>query len=198
MKFIAVVDCASTGQIYIDDIVEMGYRPLVIYDYIDCEHAPGWSSNVENVKKGIGDKAVFIQAQKEWSLDDLVGHLRGYDIVCVVPGSETGVRLADRLNKALGLRGNDPDTTYMRCTKEGMYEALGKAGIRRIESSIVSSEEDVERFWNDNALAKAVLKFSESGGTVGLKICDSLEACLEHFGLMQSMYNMWGSSDSPS
>ena len=197
MKFIAVVDCASTGQIYIDDIVEMGYRPLVIYDYIDCEHAPGWNSNVENVKKGIGDKAVFIQAQKEWSLDDLVGHLRGYDIVCVVPGSETGVRLADRLNKVLGLRGNDPDTTYMRCTKEGMYEALGKAGIRRIESAVVASEDDVAGFWNDNALTKAVLKFSETGSTVGLKICDSLEACLEHFRLMHSMYNSWGSSDSP-
>ncbi len=197
MQYIAVVDCASTGQMYIDDIIEMGYRPLVIYNYFDIEHAHGWSSNVENVKKGIGDKADFIQSQKGWSLDDLVGQLKGFDIVCIVPGSETGVRLADSLNKALGLRGNDPDTTYMRCTKEGMHEALGKAGIRRIESAVVSSEEDVERFWKDNALTKAVLKFSESGGTVGLKICDSLEACLDHFRLMLGMYNMWGSSESP-
>ncbi len=196
MKCIAVVDCASTGQMYINDIIEMGYRPLAIYGYIDTEHAPDWVSNVKNVKKGLGNKAEFIHLPKGCSDEDLVNLLKKYEIVCAVPGCETGVRLADRINKVFGLRGNDPDTTYLRCTKEGMYEALGKAGIRRIESAMVSTEDDVKKFWNDNRLTKAVLKFSETAGTVGLKISDSLEACLEHFRLMQGMYNMWG-SESP-
>ncbi len=196
MQYIAVIDCASSGQMYIDDIIEMGYRPLVIYSYIDTEHFPAWDPIIEKVKKGIGDKAEYVQMSKETSLDDLLKQLKGYDIACVVPGSESGVRLADELNKALGLRGNDPETTYFRCTKEGMYEALGKAGIRRIESAMVSAEDDIEKFWNDNKLTKAVLKFSETSGTVGLKICDSLEACLEHFKLMRGMYNMWG-AESP-
>ncbi len=195
MQYIAVVDCASSGRMYIDDIIEMGYSPLVIYTYIDLERVPEWGPTVEKVKKWVGDKAEYIQMSEETSLDDLLDQLKGYDIACVVPGSESGVRLADKLNKALGLRGNDPDTTYLRCTKEGMYEALKKAGIRYIQSMVVTSEKDVEKFWKDNRLTKAVLKFSENAGTVGLKICDSLEACLEHFRLMQGMYDIKGASD---
>ncbi len=134
---------------------------------------------------------------KDFSLDDFVEQLKKYEIICVVPGSETGVRFADILNKALGLRGNDPETTYMRCTKAGMFEALGKAGIRRIESEVVTSAEQIRKFWADNDLKKAVMKYSESGGTVGLKICDSLEACIEHFEHMQAEYNCYGSSGTP-
>ena len=197
MKYIAVVDCASSGQMYIDDIIEMGYRPLAVYTYFDTEHAQAWNSNVESVKKGIGNRAEFVQMSKDESSEEFIEQLRKYEIVCAIPGSEIGVRFADKLNAAFGLRGNDPDTTYLRCTKAGMYEALGKAGIRRIESAEVASAEDVEKFWKENRLTKAVLKFSESAGTVGLKICSSLDECLDHFGKMLSMYTMSGSTDSP-
>ncbi len=197
MKYIAVVDCASSGQIYTEDILRMGCRPLAIYTYFDEEHAPSWSANVRSVKKSLGDRADIIQLTKDFSLDDFVEQLKKYEIICVVPGSETGVRFADILNKALGLRGNDPETTYMRCTKAGMFEALGKAGIRRIESEVVTSAEQIRKFWADNDLKKAVMKYSESGGTVGLKICDSLEACIEHFEHMQAEYNCYGSSGTP-
>ncbi len=56
-----------------------------------------------------------------------------------------------------------------------MDEALGKAGIRRIATHFVEAEEDIGRFWKDHDIAKCVLKFSEAAGTVGLKICDSVE-----------------------
>ena len=197
MKYIAVVDCASSGQMYIDDIIRMGCQPLVIYTYFDAEHAPGLDSNIKSVKKGLEGRADIIQLPKEFSLDDILKQLKNYEIICVVPGSEIGVRFADVLNKVLGLRGNDPETTYMRCTKTGMFEALGKAGIRRIESTVVTSAEQVRKFWNDNKLTKAVLKYEEGSGTVGLKICDSLEASLEHFGRMYSEYNFTGRDDCP-
>ncbi len=51
MKYIAVVDCASSGQMYTEDILRMGCRPLAIYTYFDEEHAPSWSANVRSVKK---------------------------------------------------------------------------------------------------------------------------------------------------
>ncbi len=197
MKYIAVVDCASSGQMYIDDILEMGYHPLAIYTDFDAEHASKWLSNIEHVKKGIGDKADIIQLTKDQSLDDVLGKLKGYEIIAVVPGSESGVRFAEKLSKALGVRGNDPETTDLRRTKAGMFKALGMAGIRRIESSVVTTTEQVREFWNSNKLSKAVLKFSESAGTVGLKICTSIDDCVDYFGQMQSMYNNLGSSDSP-
>ncbi len=197
MKYIVVVDCISSGQMFIDDIIEMGYHPLAIYTYFDTEHAVGWTANMNSVKKDIKDKAEIIQLTKDQDFEDFLKQLKKYDIAAVVPGSESGVRFAEKLSTALGVRGNNSNTTDLRRTKAGMFEALGKAGIRRIESMIVTSEEQVKKFWNDNKLKKAVLKFSEGAGTVGLKICDSIEDSVAYFDQMHSMYNDIGSSDSP-
>ncbi len=196
MKHIAVVDCASSGQMYIDDIITMGYRPLVINTYLDEVDAEEWAPYFNLVRKGIGDKADYFQLPKDYKIEEIVEQLKEYEIACVVPGSEIGVRFADILNKALGLRGNDPETTYLRCTKEGMYEALGKAGLRRIESAVVTSDEQIRKFWNDNKLTKAVLKFSENSGTFGLKICDSVEDSIEHYHHMREMFAGTDAADS--
>lgn len=68
-----------------------------------------------------------------------------------------------------------------------MDEALGKAGIRKIATHTVESEEDISRFWKDNGIDKCVLKFSEVAGTVGLKVCDSVEDSIDHYRAMQKM-----------
>ncbi len=195
MKHIAVVDCASSGQMYIDDIIDLGYRPLVINTYLDEVDADEWAPFFNLVRKGIGDKADYFQLPKDYRIEEIVEQLKKYEIVCTVPGSEIGVRFADILNKALGLRGNDPETTYLRCTKAGMCEALRKAGIRHIESEVVNSEEQIKKFWNNNKLTKAVLKFSENSGTFGLKICNSLEDSIEHYHHMRAMFAGTEASD---
>lgn len=94
--------------------------------------------------------------------DEFISRLKEYDLVAVLPGSEYGVRQADRIVAALGLKGNDSATTDLRCTKAGMYEALGKAGLRRIETMMVTSEDDIREFWNRHGLRKCVVKYSES------------------------------------
>ncbi len=192
MKYIAVVDCASSGEMYIQDIIEMGYRPLAIYTYIDAEHARILHANMENAIGKLGGRAEVVRIPKDLPFEELLEKIAAYNIVCVVPGSDTGVVLADKLSKALGLRGNDPETTHLRCTKEGMCRALQKADIRAIRTEVVASSDQITRFWKENGLEKAVLKFSESSGTVGLKICTSLEDCLCYFGQMRSMYNLAG------
>ncbi len=193
MEYIAVVDCASSGQMYIDDIIKMGYRPLAVYTYIDAEHARKLFPIMEKMKESIGGRAEIVQLSKDETLDELLDRIAAYKIVCVVPGCETGVQLADRLSKALGLRGNDPDTTYLRCTKKGMNEALLKAEIRTIKTEVVTEPDQIIRFWKENKLTRAVLKFSESSGTVGLKTCGSPEDSLDYFEQMQNMFNLSGS-----
>ncbi len=191
MQHIAVVECVSSGRLYIDEIISRGYRPLIINTSLDTEFIRNYR---EMVAKGIGDKADYIDEGDDF--DDFIRRLKEYDIAAVFTGAENGVRLTDRINKALGLRGNDPDTTYMRCNKEGMFEALGKAGIRRIESMRVTCEDDILRFWNDNSLDRCVVKFAESAGTVGLKICSSVEEALEHYRAVQGTMTGLGTTDS--
>ena len=191
MDYIAVVECVSSGILYIDEIIAHGCKPLVINTNVKTHDLDNYRKMLrENLK----DRVEFLDEGEDF--DALMEELRGYKIKAVFPGSEYGVRLADRLTAALGLKGNDEKTTYLRCTKEGMHEALGKAGIRRIETEKVKSESDIEEFWKKNKLDKCVLKFSESAATVGLKICSSLDEAIEHYKLMRGTENYRGETGS--
>ncbi len=191
MEYMAVVECVSSGRLYIDDIISHGYRPLIINTKLKTSDLFTYR---EIVSKGIGDKADYIDEDEDF--DVFIEKLKKYDIKAVFAGSEYGVRLTDMIVKALGLRGNDADTTYLRCNKAGMYEALGKAGIRRIESAHVKNKDDIKKFWKDNDLDVCVLKFSESASTIGLKICKSLDDALEYYDVMRTIPTYKGEVDA--
>ena len=192
MQYMAIVECISSGILYIDEIISRGYKPLVVNVYRVGE---GHTEYRKLVAKRYADRVEYIDEGEDF--EEFMTRLRRYDIAAVFPGSEAGVRLADRIVKVLGLRGNDEATTHYRCNKAGMYEALGKAGIRRIESSFVKSESDIEDFWKRYELESCVLKFAESAATIGLKICSSLEDAKEHYRFMRTIPTEFGESDAP-
>ena len=187
MKYMAVVECISSGHLYINDIISHGYRPLVINPKGACEYDIAYR---EAIKKGIRDKADYIDEDDDF--DVFISKLKKYDIAAVFVGSETGVRLTDRIVKALGLRGNDCDTVDYRCTKAGMFEALDKAGLRRIETKKVACRDDIKMFWEEHGLSTCVLKFSESNSAVGLKVCQSLDDALEYYEVLKGLPNAMG------
>ncbi len=191
MQYMAVVECVSSGRLYIKEIISRGYKPLIVNPLGEDPYRIQYR---EMIRKSIGDSADYIDECEDF--DQFVEELKKYDIAAVFPGSEYGVRLADRMVKALGLRGNDADTTYLRCNKEGMYEALGRAGIRRIEGMMVTSEDDIRKFWKDNELEKCVMKYAESAATVGLKICSSPEEAIEHYRVMLESVTGFGNKST--
>ena len=182
MKYMGVVECISSGRLYIGDIIAHGYKPLIINTLNKTEHVIEYR---KLLAKGFGDRVEYIDEEEDF--DAFIKKLKKYDLEMVFAGSEFGVRLADKITGALGLIGNDPNTTYMRCNKAGMFEALGKAGIRRIESMHVTCPDDIREFWKKNDLDKCVMKFAESASTIGLKICSTVEEATEHYKLMMSI-----------
>ena len=187
MQYMAVVECASSGRLYIDDIISYGYKPLVINIKNPTDSIVNYRALI---RKGLGDKAEYIDEDEDFEV--FVEKLRKYDLKGVFPGTEVGVRLADRINKALGLKGNDDVTTYLRCTKKGMGEALGKAGLRRIETAVITCDDDIRRFWKDHDLDKCVIKYSETAGTDGLKICSACEDAIAHYNVIKNRPNHYG------
>ncbi len=180
MKYVAIVECISSGQLYIPDIIAMGCKPLIVYPRnVFNQHIAEYR---EMIAKNIGDRAEYIDEGPDYS--EFLEKMKGYDLQAVVPGSDFGVALADRLSKDLGLPGNDPETTMLRTTKKGMFDALSKKGLRRIETSVVNSEEEVRAFMDKYQISRCVLKYSFGAGTVGLKICNSPEEAVEHFRTM--------------
>lgn len=179
MQYIGIVECVSSGRLFIDDIISHGYKPLVINVKICTDYVKNYRRIISKELEG---KVEFIEEDEDF--DVLVSKIKKYDLVAVFPGAEAGVRLADKLSSALGLRGNDPATTHLRNTKKGMYDALGKAGIRRIESRVVTCDKDILDFWKEFSLERCIMKYSEGSGTVGLKMCTTPEDAVEHYGLM--------------
>ena len=191
MQYMVIVECISSGILYVDEIISRGYKPLVVNVNMDTDEIKGYR---ELVARRYADRIEYIDEGDDF--DDFISRLKKYDIVAAFAGCEAGVRLADRIVKALGLRGNREETTYLRCNKAGMYEALGKAGIRRIESEHVKSADDIKEFWKKYELDTCVLKFAESAATVGLKICSSLQDALDHYAYMRTIPTDFGEMDA--
>lgn len=60
MKYMAVVECVSSGRLYIDDIISHGYKPLIINLNIHTEDMDEYR---KLIAKGIGDKADYIDGE---------------------------------------------------------------------------------------------------------------------------------------
>lgn len=85
--------------------------------------------------------------------DDLEDVLRKYDPLGIVPGTESGVPLADRLSAALTPdKANDPAKSLSRLHKAHMQKALVEAGVPAIETLDASSEEEVEQWLHEKSL----------------------------------------------
>ncbi len=86
MKYIGVVECVSSGRMYVDDIIALGYTPLIINTHTE-------SATVHNYRKILRrefeGKAEFIDMGPDF--DEFICRLKKYDLVAVFPGSEYGV-----------------------------------------------------------------------------------------------------------
>lgn len=190
MKYVVICEGASSATLYVEEVLNRGFKPIIINPpRPDCGIVDEFSLEF---KKSTGDKAIFIDMNDESEYADVIKRLRELEVIAVVAGSEYGVRYADRISKELGLPGNDPETTDLRCTKRGMIESLEKAGIRAIKTAVVHSEEDIEKFWKENDLEVVFMKLSESASSTGAKICRDLDDAKQHFRSISESGNCWG------
>jgi biotin carboxylase len=100
-----------------------------------------------------------------------VAALKQEDLLCVVPGVEPAVELADALSSALALPGNDPATARARRDKYEMVQALRRAGLRTIPTTRTRDVDEALRWIASSAGLPAVVKPASSGGTDGVTLC---------------------------
>lgn len=75
MKYIGVVECISSGRMYIADITSLGYRPLVINLNMNDEFLLNYRRMLREDLEG---KADFIDEGDDF--DEFIGRLKEYDI----------------------------------------------------------------------------------------------------------------------
>jgi biotin carboxylase len=101
----------------------------------------------------------------------VVDRLREHAPVCVIPGQESAVLLADRLSDALGVPSNGTTLSLARRDKYEMIETLRRAGVR-CARQCKSGDPAVLTAWAERENTfPIVVKPVNSAGTDGVLIC---------------------------
>ncbi|MBG6064451.1 ATP-grasp domain-containing protein [Micromonospora ureilytica] len=89
---------------------------------------------------------------------------------CLIPGTESGVELADILSERLGLRSNGTALGSARRDKYRMLETVRAAGVPTARQMLVS-DLDTLLDWYDGFDGRVVLKPVRSAGNDGIHFC---------------------------
>jgi biotin carboxylase len=104
-------------------------------------------------------------------IDKLVDELSRWGVDRVVPGTESGVVLADELSARLGTPGNLPGNALARRDKALMGEAAAAAGLATPRGRVFDRAEDAATWFADAGLTEAVVKPLMSAGTDNVWFC---------------------------
>eukprot|EP00617_Octactis_speculum_P024882 CAMPEP_0185768806 /NCGR_PEP_ID=MMETSP1174-20130828/52270_1 /TAXON_ID=35687 /ORGANISM="Dictyocha speculum, Strain CCMP1381" /LENGTH=475 /DNA_ID=CAMNT_0028453665 /DNA_START=29 /DNA_END=1456 /DNA_ORIENTATION=+ len=192
---VVVIDPASTGALVSLGAQQRGANVIAVWSDacggIMKTHAPV-------VAKGIVYAATFDEnGQSPIALAASIKKT-GLSIVTILAGSETGVRLADSLADAFGLRGNGGATSDRRRNKHAQQEAVRNAGYRAVRQAHCTSLGDVVKFLDAESEATngqpvdVVLKPVESAGSDGVARCQSRDEAKEHFNKLMGAINQCG------
>jgi biotin carboxylase len=167
MQRVAVVDPYSSGQYLGPEFIARGFECICVHSQDGAPPIYAASHSPDNfIEEIVGGEASF---------DETVARLKEMSCVAVVPGSEPGVVLANRLAIALGLPSCEPSKLESLRNKHLMQEALAAVGLRSIRQ-IRSADIDEVVAWVEGLGAfPVVVKPTQSCGTDNVSICASMD-----------------------
>src|SRR4029453_6402720 len=112
----------------------------------------------------------------------------------VLPGTESGVVVADLLAAALGLPGNDPSTSRARRDKYEMHNRLPAAGLRSMDHSLARDLTGLVG-WAVAGAWPVVLKPPASAGTDSVTFCADVDELVATFHRLHGAVNQMGTTN---
>lgn len=135
----------------------------------------------ECVKEKLCDRVIVKETFQEL-LDELKKTER--NIIASIPGSEFSVETAERLSKALGVLGNNPETTEWRRNKFEMKQAIARAGLDHARGGKFSKIEDALSFVDKNLEYPIFIKPPAGAGSQNVFKCKSRDEFIEKFNIV--------------
>ncbi|MGH3681918.1 MAG: ATP-grasp domain-containing protein [Natronosporangium sp.] len=128
-------------------------------------------------------------------LTGLAGTLRGYRPLCLIPGSETGVELADALvDLVVPGTGHVPGVAAARRDKWAMAQALRRAGVPGLRQICSDDPAAIDQWLRDTGLdaRRVVVKPPKSAATDNVHIVDQGKDWRPHFDQIYGLVNEFG------
>ncbi len=113
----------------------------------------------------------------------------------ILPGTETGVFVADMLAHVMNLPGNNPDTTLARRNKYVMHQYLKKANLRSMDDFLAHDVIYLLK-WANKGDWPIVLKPQDSAGTDSVHFCDNEQMLQDVFKSIHGKTNQLGSKNN--
>lgn len=121
-----------------------------------------------------------------------LGILRSLPIVCVLPGCDSGVILADEIAESLGVARNSAGTTLARRSKFFMHEALRADGLLAARQIKSAKLEEVLIWYSAQDLRKVVVKPEYAARSEGVSFCESENDVIRAFEMTVGTTNLFG------
>lgn len=168
MKKIAIlVDACSTGAKLPSEFAK--------HD-IDCIHVQS-SLNIGPDFLATFSKDNFVEkfvVSEALPLAQIAHALEKYRPICVIPGAETGVEVAEQLSDLLRLSGNKSTTSHLRRDKHCMHEQLKSLGLSRLRQIRCRNVKEALEWARSISIWPLVLKPTASAGADGVTFCHNL------------------------
>ena len=180
MRNIVIVDCESTGINFIEDIVNMGYGPVVLESQVsDSEVGIQYRKDTQRGYKKIKHDFELIYEQDTY--EETLELVSEYDPILVLPGTEKGVILATKLANDLNLLCNSLENLDAMTQKDEMQNRLAENGLRHIRGKIVETVDEALEFYESEGLDEVVLKPIHSAGSTNVRICMNRQEMVDAF-----------------
>ncbi|WP_458454892.1 ATP-grasp domain-containing protein [Methanobrevibacter sp.] len=193
MRNIIIVQCASTGFNYVQDIADRNYNPVILEMkfFMDNEMTEKHRKDVRDTYKLI--TADYDLIYEKDTYEETLEMVRKLNPLLIVPGTEDGVILATRLANDLDLLCNPIENIDAMTLKDAMQKRLAENNLRHIRGKIVNNLEEAIKFYDEEKLSEVVLKPVYGAGSVGVHICLNKTEMIEKFEEIVNEIGYYGS-----
>ena len=194
MRNIVVVDCISSGVNYIEDIVNRGYKPVILELQPGEADAEAYKQKMQSNYDRIEYEYDLVFEQDTYS--ETLEMIRELNPLLIVAGSEHGVVLTTRLSNDLGLLGTPIENLEAMTLKDKMHERLAEAGLRHIKGKVVTSIDEAVEFYESQSLKEVVVKPVYSFCSVGVRICLNKQEMIDSLKEIFNTNNAYGDENT--
>lgn len=193
MENIIVVDPLSTGENYINDIIQRGFRPVGLWSKRNDTIFAAMAGARNVIEQHSQDRAEFLVERETY--EETLEMVKGYAPKLILTGGEVGVELSTKLAADLGLPGNPMERLPVLTNKYLMNQALIEYGIRGIRGAMVHDWEEIITFYREQKLKGCVLKPYRGAGSFGVRVCENEEELKAAYDEVFSTANAMGGED---
>ncbi|WP_413740353.1 ATP-grasp domain-containing protein [Sodalis sp. RH14] len=180
---VVIVDPYSSGTLLAPEFIKRGFQCIAVHS------KPLLGDTLSSSYRSVDFIHEFFFNS---DLEQLCEKISSFYPICVVPGTESGVLLADELAYNLDLPHNSILLSSARRDKFLMQNCIKAAGLRSIEHYVTENLQDALLWQAGQANGIVVVKPLNSAGSDNVRLCETVEEMEKVFLKILSSPNLYG------